>query len=42
MDASYWCYECDTYVTNDVMTKMRIRFGEIKFENEDKFSVKSS
>ena len=35
-DASFWCYFCDSYITNLQMDKLRMKFSNIKFpDNKD-------
>lgn len=33
-DASIWCYDCDSYITNKDLEKVRIYYGSIKFPDE--------
>lgn len=33
-DGSFWCYECDYYITNSYLDKLRKLFAEVKFKDE--------
>lgn len=34
-DGSFWCYQCDSYITNPVLDVLRRQFGRAKFPEED-------
>ncbi|EAR86307.2 Zn-finger in ubiquitin-hydrolase (macronuclear) [Tetrahymena thermophila SB210] len=40
-DLSFWCYECDSYITNQDLSKLRKLFQKAKF-NEGDFSQKQN
>jgi len=34
-DASFWCYECDSYITSMMMNLARNKFSKLKFPDGD-------
>lgn len=34
-DASFWCYDCDSYITSIAMNVFRNRFSKVKFPDGD-------
>lgn len=34
-DASFWCYECDSYITSMMMNLARTKFSKMKFPDGD-------
>lgn len=30
-DGSFWCYDCDSYITNNLLDILRQMFGKMKF-----------
>jgi hypothetical protein len=38
-DGSYWCFDCEDYITNHKLDQLRMKFSTIKFPSDELDSI---